>query len=137
LADPTHRVYTLEADPFIAQRASDQFSKIGLDRIELVVGAFDQRLQEVLEKMGQVGFALIDGNHRKEPTLRYFEQLLPYVHNDSILIFDDIYWSPPMQSAWETIRRHPQVRGTIDLFRMGIVLFRSEFRTPTHIRLHH
>lgn len=137
LADPAPPLYTLEGDPFIAQRASDQFSSDGLDRIKLVLGAFDHTLPEVLAKMGEVGFALIDGNHRKEPTLRYFEQLLPHVHNDSILIFDDIYWSPSMQSAWETIRRHPQVRGTIDLFRMGIVLFRSEFRVPTHIRLHY
>ena len=125
LADPSQRIYTLEGDPFIAARALSGFVKNGLDRVEVVEGEFEQRLGGVLTKMGEVGFALIDGNHRKEPTLAYFDQLLPRVHNDSILIFDDIYWSRSMQSAWDTILCHPKVRCSIDLFRMGIVFFRS------------
>ncbi len=135
LADPTQPVYTLEGDPFIAAHAADRFIKCGLHRVEVIVGDFDDRLGETLSKMDAVGLALIDGNHRKEPTLRYFEQLLPRVNNDSILIFDDVYWSASMQSAWAMIRSHPQVRCSIDLFRMGIVLFRSEFHEPLHIRL--
>lgn len=137
LADPTQPVYTLEGDPFIARRASEQFSAAGLDQIEVIEGNFEDHLEATLRRMERVGLALIDGNHRKEPTLRYFEQILPFVHNDSILIFDDVYWSAPMQAAWQTIQQHPRVCGTIDLFRMGIVFFRSEFREPIHIRLHY
>src|SRR5690606_17020814 len=45
----------------------------------------------------------IDGNHQKEATLSYFEKLLPTVHNDSVMIFDDIHWSRDMEEAWEEI----------------------------------
>ncbi len=67
-----------------------------------------------------------DGNHQKEPTLKYFNQLLPLAHNDSVFIFDDIHWSNGMEEAWEAIKAHPQVRISIDSFYWGIVFFRKE-----------
>lgn len=68
----------------------------------------------------------IDGNHKKEATLQYFEQLLPMVHNDTVLIFDDIHWSPEMEEAWEEIKDHSAVKVTIDTFQWGLVFFRRE-----------
>nr|WP_316928856.1 class I SAM-dependent methyltransferase [Salinimicrobium xinjiangense] len=68
----------------------------------------------------------IDGNHQKEATLSFFEKLLPTVHNDSVMIFDDIHWSAGMEEAWEEIKTHPQVRVTIDTFQWGLVFFRRE-----------
>ncbi len=70
----------------------------------------------------------IDGNHRYGPTISYFNQLLAVVHNDTILVLDDIHWSAEMEKAWNEIKKHPAVRCTIDIFFMGFVLFRSEFR---------
>jgi len=67
-----------------------------------------------------------DGNHQKEATLEYFEALLPAIHNDSVFIFDDIYWSKNMTEAWKLIKAHPKVTVTIDTFFWGLVFFRSE-----------
>lgn len=67
-----------------------------------------------------------DGNHQKEATLKYFYQLLPLAHNDSVFIFDDIHWSKGMEEAWEEIKKHPDVRVTIDSFFWGIIFFRKE-----------
>ena len=71
-------------------------------------------------------FVYIDGNHNKENTLRYFEILLDNVSNDSILIFDDIYWSSEMTEAWQQIIQHPKITVSIDTFYWGIVFFRKE-----------
>ena len=68
----------------------------------------------------------IDGNHQKEATLSYFEKLLTTVHNDSVMIFDDIHWSKGMEEAWEEIKAHPKVRVTVDTFQWGLVFFRRE-----------
>ena len=51
-----------------------------------------------------------DGNHRYEPTLRYFELCLAYRTNESVFVFDDIHWSEEMERAWEAIKIHPDVR---------------------------
>jgi len=136
-AGPDLPVYTMEGDPFLAQRAAERFRQDGFNHIETIVGNFDEKLSEVLSKINSVGLVWLDGNHRQEPTLRYFEQLLPYTSNASILVFDDIYWSAEMEAAWRIIQRHPRVRATLDLFRFGIVFFRSEFREPVHLRLHY
>jgi len=48
------------------------------------------------------------------------------VHNDSLFIFDDIYWSNDMREAWKAIKQHPKVTVTIDTFFWGFVFFRKE-----------
>ncbi len=67
-----------------------------------------------------------DGNHQKLPTLQYFENCLLHKHNDSVFVFDDIYWSKEMTEAWEIIKNHEQVTVTVDIFKWGLVFFRKE-----------
>ncbi|MBZ9632066.1 class I SAM-dependent methyltransferase [Salegentibacter sp. LM13S] len=76
----------------------------------------------------RITFDLIyfDGHHTKEATLKYFHQLLPTAHNDSVFVFDDIHWSPGMEAAWEEIKAHPEVRVSIDTFFLGLIFFRKE-----------
>jgi predicted O-methyltransferase YrrM len=77
---------------------------------------------KVVSKLSSLDFIFVDANHRKAPTLSYFEICLPKVHENSIMIFDDIYWSKEMTEAWEQIKQHPSVGISIDLFQFGIVL---------------
>lgn len=115
------RVFTLEGVPGIAALAKEHFDALGLGNIELVQGNFDETLKEVLEKAGKVDLAYIDGNHRYEPTLRYFEQILPYLHAGSLVVFDDIHWSSEMEQAWKKIKADKRITLTIDLFFIGLV----------------
>ena len=135
LADPNQQAITVEGDPFIAMQARAQFQRGGFSQIDLVAGNFDECLPELLDRIGPLGFIWMDGNHREEPTIRYFEQIVPYVHNDTLMVLDDIYWSASMQSAWNKLRQHPRVRASIDLFRMGVLLFRKEFHQKSHIHV--
>jgi predicted O-methyltransferase YrrM len=103
--------------------------------VELVEGNFDDTLPEMLQSMPIVDMAFIDGNHREEPTLRYFNQILAHTHNFSMIVLDDIHWSAEMEAAWEAIKAHPQVRMSIDLFFIGIVFFREEFKVKQHFTI--
>ncbi len=133
LARPTARIITLEGARSIAEVARNNFEKVlPLKNISVVEGNFENTLAAVLENEKEVDMAFIDGNHRREPTERYFQQLLAKTHNESILLFDDIHWSREMEEAWETIKSHPSVRGSIDLFFTGIILFRKEFKEKRH-----
>lgn len=134
-AHPNGSLTTIEGSPVIAETAAANFRNLGLDKIQLVTGNFDDRLPEVLATVPSVDFAFVDGNHRQEPTYRYFLQLLEKVKPDSILVFDDIHWSREMEAAWQQIREHPAVRCTIDLFFIGIVLFRQEFHEKQHFTI--
>jgi len=85
--------------------------------------------------MGKVDMVFLDGNHRLEPTIRYFEMILSYSHGGTLIIFDDIHWSPGMEAAWYEVRQHPQVTATIDLFFLGIALLNPDFRQKRHFKL--
>lgn len=117
------RIYTLEGDPSVANVAQEQFDTMGLHLIELVLGRFEDTLQPTLDKMERLDLAFLDGNHRYEPTMAYFEKLLPYCHDKTVLIFDDIYWSEEMEKAWKEVKQHPRVAYAYDLFTMGVVGF--------------
>ncbi len=125
-------IITMEGSGAIAAIAKKNFEKAGLENIQLIEGNFDDTLAPVIAGSSTIGLAFIDGNHRQEPTERYFAQLLAKSNNDSILIFDDIHWSREMEQAWKTIQEHPSVRCSIDLFYIGIVFFRQEFREKQH-----
>lgn len=128
LAKPEANLITMEGAASVAAVAKENFSNLSLQNIKLVEGNFDFTLPATLYHLPAVDFAFVDGNHRREPTENYFHQLLQKTNNDSILVFDDIHWSEEMEQAWENIKQHPAVRCTIDLFFIGIVLFRQEFK---------
>jgi len=135
LANPGAQLVTLEGAHEVAAVARKNFQQTGMKNVQIEEGNFDTTLTAVLGRLSPVDLAFIDGNHRQEPTERYFQELLPKVNNDSILIFDDIHWSREMEQAWETIKAHPGVRCSIDLFFTGLVFFRQEFREKQHFRI--
>ena len=125
-ADSRRRVVTFEGCPNVAAVARDTFAALSLNNVEVVEGNLDHTLAPALATLGApVDFAFFDGNHRYEPTLRYFEQCLAHCTDQSVFVFDDIHWSEDMERAWETIKAHPDVRLTVDLFYIGLVFFRK------------
>jgi len=128
-------VYTCEGASSIADIAKQNFNQLSIKNIELTQGNFDETLPQLLTKLNKVDLAFIDGNHRKEPTLNYFYQLLEHVSPSSILIFDDIHWSEEMEAAWHEIQQHQAVTLTIDLFFIGIVCMNSDIKVKQHFSI--
>lgn len=131
-ANKSAEVFTLEGSKSTATVAEKNFQKLGLDNIKLLQGNFDDTLPGLLSQIGKVDLAFIDGNHRKVSTLRYFQEFLQKSDDLSVFIFDDIHWSSEMEEAWEEIQQHPSVTLTIDLFFIGLVFFRKDFKAKQH-----
>ncbi len=119
-------VTSIEGSEEIANVAKENLKKLSVANANIITGNFDEVLPEVLKNPETLDLVYIDGNHRYKPTLRYFNLLLPKMHNNSVMIFDDIYWSKEMTQAWREIKQHKSVTVTIDLFFVGLVLFRKE-----------
>ena len=124
---PSARVISIEGAAGLAEVAAHNLRSLGLGA-QIVTGNFDDELEPLLQRVGKVDLAFVDGNHRYEPTMRYFELLFAGASSCSALVFDDIHWSAEMERAWENIRRDPRVMMTIDLFFMGFVFIREEFK---------
>ncbi|MFL5763530.1 MAG: O-methyltransferase [Bacteroidia bacterium] len=125
-ANSKAKLITIEGCEEIAAVAKQNFEKLELKNIEMIKGNFDEVLPSLLGDLSQLDLVFFDGNHRKEPTLRYFEWCLEKATDTSVFIFDDIYWSPEMTQAWNAIKKHERVTVTLDLFQLGIVFFRKE-----------
>lgn len=125
LGNKNANIITLEGCPETAKVAQHQFEKYNLDNIHLKIGEFSKTLSKALEGK-KYDLIYFDGNHQKQPTIEYFKQCLQHIHNDSVFIFDDIYWSKEMLEAWKYILKHPKVTVSIDTFRWGFVFFRKE-----------
>lgn len=135
LAKKDAKLITMEGAPEIAKLAKQHFARLDCNNIELCEGNFDDTLKEVLQKNPVIDFAFIDGNHRYEPTMRYFEQLLPVMQDHAVLIFDDIHWSREMEQAWTDIQQHPAVTLSVDLFFIGLIFFRKEQKVKQHFTI--
>ncbi len=131
------QLVSLEGNQELLQVAHEQVNKLKLGNVSLVLGDFDSTISTTLGKMGSIDMVFIDGDHQKDSTIRYYEAILPFTYNDSIIIFDDINWSPDMQLAWQNIIARPEVTLSLDFYRMGMVFFRKEIRQPQHLKLYY
>lgn len=130
---PGTRLTTFEGAPAIAQVAAMNFERFPYS-IDLVEGPIEERLPAHLENVTQVDVALIDAHHKFTPTLHFFNLLKQKISSTGAIIIDDIHYNREMEHAWQTIRDYPEVTGSIDLFRCGIVIFRTGL-TKQHLIL--
>ena len=124
LGNPKAHITSIEGCPNILEFTKNNFKNFRLEHINLVNGDFNETVKN--KKTNTYDLIFFDGNHQKEATLNYFETLLQTANNDSVFIFDDVYWSTGMTEAWEVIKQHPKVTITIDTFFWGFVFFRKE-----------
>lgn len=118
-------IVSIEGNPSLAHLAKLGFQKLAIKNVACKEGSFETHFVPTLKELKQIDFVFFDGNHRYEPTVKYFTEALPFIHPDTIFVFDDIYWSSEMKKAWSEIKEHPQVTITIDIYKMGFVFFRT------------
>jgi predicted O-methyltransferase YrrM len=125
-------VTSMEGSQSIANIAQQNFDALQLNNINIIRGDFEKTLSPFLENAKTIDFAFLDGNHRKIPTLQYFKQILSNSTEETIVVFDDIHWSKEMEEAWGEIKANEAVTLTIDLFFIGIVFLKKEFKIKQH-----
>lgn len=133
-SNPKANIVTLEGDQRRAKVAQNSFDVFDLQNIKVIEGDFELGLSKAKEILPNVDLVFFDGNHKAEPTLRYFKQCSKIVHENTVFVFDDIRWSREMYNAWTVIANHQNVSLSIDLFSMGVVFFRKGIKKQ-HIKI--
>lgn len=136
LGNPKASVMTVEGDKSSVEIATNMWRKFNINNIEVNNQKFDDFLDNLNRNNQKFDMIFLDGHHQYEPTIRYFEKLQKHIHNDTIVILDDIYWSIEMQQAWQELKRHKNVKQSVDTFHFGILFFRKDqFKQDFVIRL--
>jgi predicted O-methyltransferase YrrM len=116
-------VHTFEGNPSMINIALTNFDYFETMNINLIEGNIDDTLPKFLQTPMKIDFALMDANHRYEPTIHYFNLLTKRIAEKGVIVVDDIYNSIEMGKAWNQLKKHPLVYGSVDLFRCGILFF--------------
>jgi predicted O-methyltransferase YrrM len=116
---------TLEGATSLADIARNNFQQLDLDTVEVVVGRFQDTLTDVLTNRQPVDYVFVDGHHDEQATLAYFEQILPFLAEKALLVFDDITWSEGMRRAWDTLAKDRRVGVTVELGPVGLCVVDS------------
>lgn len=120
-------VATFEAVQPLSEEASLIWQKLNIRNINSISGKIEKQLPQFLAiNHPIIDLAIVDADHRKEATLLNYMRLLPFCHNETCLVFHDIYWSKEMAEAWQIIRARPEVTLSLDIYYMGFIFFRKE-----------
>lgn len=116
-------IQTIEANQEVLAIAQKNWQNLAVSNITSFHSSFDEILSSLLEDNANSCLYFIDGNHRYEATIKYFDQIAQKSNEQTIMIFDDIHWSKGMEEAWREISQDDRVSLSIDLFEFGIVFF--------------
>jgi len=121
---PLSTITTVEACHNTYEVARSHFKSLGISNINAINDTFQNFLKHYNGQKFDLVF--IDGHHDGVALKNYLELLNPHTHNDTLFILDDIRWSNSMFEAWKELCASQDYHVTMDLFRMGIILKRSQ-----------
>ena len=127
------KIVTLEGAESLATIAERSFRSLSLDNVALVTGRFQDTLGKVLDTYKSIDYAFIDGHHDEKATIAYFKQIIPFLSEEALLVFDDISWSDGMKRAWKTIVTNDRINISINLRQIGVCIINSSIDNRENI----
>ena len=125
---PDTPLHSIERNRERAALAAQLICRLNPGPVSIHWGEMEEKLEDISPMIPQRFLAFVDGNHHYTPTMHYLAKLVERAGNEAVIIMDDIYWSREMQRAWREILSWPEVRVSIDLFHMGILLLRKDLQ---------
>lgn len=119
-AAPDARIITMEGADAVADLAAANFRSLDILNVSISRGRFQDTLSGVLEKFSGIDFALIDGHHDMEATVRYYQQIKGHLAKGASVFFDDISWSEGMRKAWDDVVADGAFEKYYDMKKLGI-----------------
>ena len=113
--NPITTLVTGDKKPFDADSAINTNAKIGST-----------------QSVESIDFAFIGKGQNKETMLQSVSRLFDKMHSNSWLILHGIHADSNMETVWNTLKEHSNIRLSIDLFTIGILFCRKEQKEQEH-----
>ena len=133
---PAARVDTVEGDPEVATKAVGLLDSLHLKNVTVHCETFDDFIAKYNLSTGKIDLLFLDGDHRMEATLQYYQGLSEHFHPGTIVIVDDIYWSKAMTTCWEKLIAFPEVTQSVDCFHFGLLFYNHDFLNKENHVIH-
>jgi hypothetical protein len=89
------------------------------------------------QSVESIDFAFIGKGQNKETMLQSASRLFDKMHSNSWLILHGIHADSNMETIWNTLKGHSNIRLSIDLFTIGILFCRKEQKEQEHFIIRH
>ncbi|MFM7594855.1 MAG: O-methyltransferase [Flavobacteriales bacterium] len=134
LGNPAAELTSIEGSPEIAAIARENMNEFATNpsNIYLVESSFSTYLSTLDHKTFDLVY--IDGHHQGEALCNYLDLILPYTHEQTLFLLDDIRWNDDMFMAWNKLVSDKRFHLSIDFFRMGL-LSRRPMQAKEHFVL--
>lgn len=120
---PNVNVFTIEADRKVQAVAKQNWMYLKIDQIKPYCFDLNEQWDFLAERINRIDLLFVDANHRKEAMIRYVLSALPYIHDNSVIVLDDIYWNKETMEAWNLLKLRNEVTLSFDIFQMGFLFF--------------
>ena len=84
------------------------------------------------QSVESIDFAFIGKGQNKETMLQSAKRLFDKMHSNSWVILHGIHADSNMETVWNTLKEHSNIRLSIDLFTIGILFCRKEQKEQEH-----
>lgn len=125
LGSPSSKITTIDGCEQTAHVAKKMLDTGNFSPINTINSTFDHFFDHLPESV-IYDLVFIDGHHDGTALINYLKRLEKHIHNDTLLVLDDIRWSDAMLHAWHSIVGNNRYHVTIDLFRMGLICSRQQ-----------
>lgn len=126
-------IYTFEGNDVLIQKATEVFSKLNCENVQIIHGDIDEELPGQLEQLDETDLVLIDANHTGEALLRYFNVLKVKMSSAGVVVVDDIRWSVDMYRAWKKLISDESVSVSIEFLNNGLLFFEKGIQKQHYI----
>ena len=121
MGQPNAKIVSIEGCPETFEIAKQNLQN---KSVELVNQTFYDYIKNLNEEKFDLIF--IDGHHDGEALKYYIRLLDKHIHDDTIIILDDIRWSKSMLNSWNHLKAEEQYHLSMDFFKMGILMRRPQ-----------
>jgi len=124
------KLITIEGSPALAALAESSICKI-TDHFVVENALFDKGLDKILPTLEEkLDLVYIDGQHERTAMLYYFGRLTPHLNIGSVVLIDDIHWSPDILEGWQTLSKWNGMAHSINLGRCGMGIWGGQTAKP-------
>lgn len=122
LSDKEVKVTSIDACIETINFTKRNFEEKGIQNVEFINDTFDNVFHEERLVGKKFDLIFIDGNHKSESVLYYFDYISKNLASEKcIYIIDDINWTVDMYKGWKLIKKNNSQNLTLNLGRMGLV----------------
>ncbi len=133
IPNPKSKVHTFEQCQNTAHFFATLFEQLKLSNVTQYTGNYSELLSDIFPETNKVDLIFVNNHLGKQPIKTLFELCLPYCHQNSIFLFDNIHRTAIATSNWTQITEHQSVTLSVDLFRCGLVFLNPDLSKQNFI----